>query len=153
VKSREGRDHQVISVAEVQLLPWGLSGNFLRAFVGAAGRTGAAATCGNTRSLQKAERRPGRGQTPQPRIYLTRHCSSCEKCSPITQPTARSNPNRGPESEADCFARDDTSPSEMRGRRTTGAAGRWLNTAGCSKRNAVRKAASALAMTALVPKL
>jgi hypothetical protein len=31
LKTREGGDHQVISVAEVQLLPWPLSGNFLQA--------------------------------------------------------------------------------------------------------------------------
>src|SRR5678815_1754238 len=40
LKSREGGDHQVISVAEVQLLPWPVSANFLQSPQGRQGRNG-----------------------------------------------------------------------------------------------------------------
>src|ERR1035438_6552520 len=83
--------------------------------------------------------------------FLERTRSSCEKCSPITPATERSNPIRGPESEAE-VSRRARALHENRGRRTPGAAGRWLTPPAARSVDEGRKAfAFALAMTALVP--
>src|ERR1035438_3961050 len=84
-------------------------------------------------------------------LFFGASTSSCEKRSPITPATGRSNPTRGPESEAE-VSRGARAPHVNRGRRTPGAAGRRLTPPAARSEDGGRKAyAFALAMTALVP--
>ena len=65
--------------------------------------------------------------------FLERTRSSCEKCSPITPATERSNPIRGPESEAEGLV-GGASPAREQRKTNAGRSRPVANTAGCSKR-------------------
>jgi hypothetical protein len=83
--------------------------------------------------------------------FLKRRRSSCENCSPISKATERSNPIRGPESEAEDPAQAKAQAGTEEDERRAQQAGGSPPPAARSE-DACRKAVDfALAMTALVP--
>jgi len=161
--SREGRDHQVISVASVQLLPCTLSGKFLRLrssrdgshapkrrgprFAAQLQRNGApTAACA---PADKAEFDSGNDDAKTQ--FLTYRYSSCESRSPISLATERSNPIRGPESEAEDLAGAHAPKGTEEDERRAQQAGGSPPPAARSEDGCRKAVAFALAMTALVP--